>query len=332
MVSTAIWFFLRMRKIDLLASIRTNRSDGNQGRYYTEPPPQYSGMYASEKAAAQKLQRTESQRTGSFDSSTNMIAMPALARDNSQRSQHSQRQEMSYGLPIQDPSTFTQTQASMQQASVTQTFYNVGEPMNNLSRQGTQTSQLSAAQSYNINNTGTQQSFQTSGLYDPNQREVNHLSYLSSISSGFGDGLIMPEPTVVGAGDTRQSYRNTRKFSWMTAQDGSRIDTGNRDTVYTTASIEAPPRFRTVNSWVAQQSDRVGRQEQSDKELPSMPEIPLPLQNNNLPLQNNNTPLHTRNQSEDPAFRHHPGDELSFGRGSRVPSSILDRKVDVNRT
>lgn len=313
MVAVAIWFIARIRKIDLLAPMRSNRGrrGSNQENYYTDPPPQYAGIYANEKAMATQ----RSQQNEPYYSPTKLVAMPALIRTNSQR------QEVNRGVPMDNPSTFTQMMPPVEQNTPLQTLYNAEESTGNLSRQGTQTTQVSAAHS-GYNNAGTQQTFQTLGVYDPNQREVNRLSFLSSLSSGFGDGLIMPEPTVVGANDTRKSYRDTRQFSWMTAQDGTRIDTtGNRDTIYTTASVETAPRFRTVHSWVAQQSGRVGRQEQSDREVPNMPPMPTSQQYNNM---------HSRNQSEDPAFRHHPGDELSLGRGSRVPSSILDRKVNVN--
>ena len=58
---------------------------------------------------------------------------------------------------------------------------------------------------------------------------------------------------------------------------------GARDTVYTATSEEsAPPRFRSVNSWVQQQAGRVlkGRAgsvggEGGEEEVPEMPRVPV---------------------------------------------------------
>jgi hypothetical protein len=172
---------------------------------------------------------------------------------------------------------------------------------------------------YNTNDTYLTQN--TSDLYDPGQREVNHLSYLSSLSSGFGDAqIIIPEsgPMNQNPQIVRQSGRQSRKFSWVSS--GMRRQ-GERDTIYTTSSEDSAPRFRTINSWVAQQTGRVERRRQSDHEVPNMPQIPLTLQ---IGVD------HQRKASEDPAFRHHPGEEVEFSKGSRVPSVILDRKTGFN--
>lgn len=335
MVAAAIWFIARMRKVDLFAPLRNRKFERGGSRgwygwrkqqedYYTDPPPKYSGAYYTE----EKSLAAQQPPMDAFYNSPNMppMATPAASAAALSRA-NSKRQELVREALLDNPAPFgmsppvQQAPAPALQGQVPQTFYSAGEQTGSLSRNGTQTTQLSAAHS-GYNNAGTQQTFQTQGVYDPNQREVNHLSYLSSLSSGFGDGLIIPEPTVVGAGETRQSYRNTRKFSWMTQQGRTSGPVGDRDTVYTSASIETAPRFRTIHSWVAQQTGRVERRVQSDAEVPSMPAIPLPLQAANG--------AHQRNQSEDPAFQHHPGDEINIGRGSRVPSSILDRKVNVN--
>jgi hypothetical protein len=320
-----------MWKIDLLSPTCNRKIErgGLRGRYgwrkqpadYTsDPPPQYSGQEfpVNEKTFFNQQ---------SVDAYYTPLALPPLAIPSQSATAlarvNSQRQELVREALVRNAAPFGMSTFHKAAAPVEQTFYNPDDQnSSSLTRQGTQTTQVSAAHS-GYRNAGTQNTIQTSGAYDPNQREVNHLSYLSSLSSGFGDGLIIPEPTVVGAGDPRQSYRSTRKFSWMTSNAGSRGPVGDRDTVYTNASIESAPRFRTINSWVAQQSDRVGRQVQSGQEVPSMPVIPLP-------LQGSTGIVHQRNISEDPAFRHHPGDEIKIGRGSRVPSSILDKKFTVN--
>lgn len=162
-------------------------------------------------------------------------------------------------------------------------------------------------------------SLQSSNAYDPSKREVNHISYLSSISSGFGDSLVMPN-------DSAPPQMPVSRFSWTTASQGA---PQNRDTIYTTTSEETAPRFRTVNSWVAQQTGRVERKQQSDMEIPAMPEMPISYTHRSQVPDPLFAEGHQRQASESPAFRHHPVEEVELGRGSRVPSSILDRKIGV---
>lgn len=162
----------------------------------------------------------------------------------------------------------------------------------------------------------SQQSGQSSNAYDPTQREVNRVSYLSSISSGFGDQLIMPE----GGPPLQVPFSH---FSWTTASQTQR----NRDTIYTTTSEETAPRFRTVNSWVAQQTGRVERKQQTEQEIPTMPEIPASYNGPEVPTPLVSAERHQRNPSENPAFKHHPGEQIELQSGSRVPSAILDGKI-----
>lgn len=119
----------------------------------------------------------------------------------------------------------------------------------------------------------------TSDVYNPGQREANHLSYLSSLSSGFGDAqIIIPEPGPTSSQIDPASQQNSlqsRKFSWATSIFQTRR-ADDRDTVYTTASVESAPRFRTINSWVAQQTGRLERQQRKIGSVPNMPEIQLP--------------------------------------------------------
>jgi len=196
--------------------------------------------------------------------------------------------------------------------STTQAFYNTSpQAQNDIWTQQT----LDANQTMRSQNTFV--SAQTSNLNDSNQREVGRMSYLSSLSSGFGDGLINPDSANP---NSRQTYRqsqnpNTSRFSWARSQ-------GQRDTVYTTTSEESAPRFRTVTSWVAQQTGRVERQKQVDDEAPKVPAIPP------MPLQAGVN--HQRNISEDPVFKFHPGEEIQISRGSRVPSEILNKKIGIN--
>ena len=116
---------------------------------------------------------------------------------------------------------------------------------------------------------------QPSDAYDPARRQVNRGSELSSLSSGFGDGgdMVLPDGAAVllgppppAAANPRQSRHLTERSSWMRSVAGagggrrdSRGSGAGRDTVYTQASEDAVPRFRTVSSWVNQQTGRIRR-------------------------------------------------------------------------
>jgi hypothetical protein len=118
--------------------------------------------------------------------------------------------------------------------------------------------------------------------YGAARKALNRMSEQSSLSSGFGDGqMIIPDFTSKPS-TARASLTNNgkvRNFSWVTSIFQAR-STDNRDTIYTTSSEETTARFRTVNSWVAQQTRHVERREQSDGEIPSMPQAPLPMPQN----------------------------------------------------
>ncbi|CAK7221852.1 hypothetical protein SCUCBS95973_004640 [Sporothrix curviconia] len=113
---------------------------------------------------------------------------------------------------------------------------------------------------------------QPSDAYDPARRQVNRVSELSSLSSGFGDGEIlvlpsdqqqtqasrapmaMPRASSIPTGPPPAASSGAAgRFSWMRKQRMS------RDTVYTEASEDQPAKFRSVNSWVNQQTGRVRR-------------------------------------------------------------------------
>lgn len=309
--------------------------------YLSDPPPKYSG---DEYPADDKPIPVQRQLDDFFTPMAQPPRGPPIDAA-ALSGADIQRLETARAALVDNQAQFgTSPQPQTTTLSATQAFYNISPQNNTISRQpGTQVSAVSTLSKSNstyttaqvsaltrepgtqttflsqplsdYNNTGTQNTFltrQTSDAYDPNQREVNHLSYLSSLSSGFGDGLIIPDPTVNGSSQQgpRQSRQQTGapRFSWQTSV---------RDTVYTTTSIDSAPRFRTVNSWVAQQSGRVERQ-QIEQEVPAIPAIPAPLQAG---------VDHQRKISEDPAFRYHPGDEIPLSGGRRVPSVILDRTI-----
>ncbi|UQC77126.1 uncharacterized protein CLUP02_02593 [Colletotrichum lupini] len=127
---------------------------------------------------------------------------------------------------------------------------------------------------------------QPSDAYDPARRQVNRASELSSISSGFGDGdiivpgmpgmVLQPPPPV--SQSLRASQNGVGRFSWMSKT--------NRETVYTEASEDLPARFRTVDSWVNQQTGRVKRAQarpETDEDIPPVPGLPAGTGQNGMP-------------------------------------------------
>jgi hypothetical protein len=114
-----------------------------------------------------------------------------------------------------------------------------------------------------------------SDAYDPTRRQVNRMSQLSSISSGFGDGdIIMPDnmikPPHPAATNMRHSTNLVGRFSWASQGVQSR-----RDTVYTQSSEDSPPRFRNISSWVNQQTGRVKRAQQRHEDGRDAPPVPV---------------------------------------------------------
>ena len=116
---------------------------------------------------------------------------------------------------------------------------------------------------------------QPSDAYDPARREVNRASELSSLSSGFGDGemlMLIPQQFPVSETDIASANASVSalpvavpipaepmsskgQFSWMRNTDRPAA----RETVYSEASEDQPAKFRTVDSWVKQQTGRVRR-------------------------------------------------------------------------
>lgn len=120
---------------------------------------------------------------------------------------------------------------------------------------------------------------QASTAYDPAKRAVYRASELSSISSGFGDGdFIIPAPP---AAALQPQGGESRPISYAKSASRSRSNStvngnGQRDTVYTTTSEDLPARYRSVNSWVNQQTGRVQRQQarDDDSDVPPVPSLP----------------------------------------------------------
>lgn len=121
---------------------------------------------------------------------------------------------------------------------------------------------------------------QASTAYDPARRAVNRASELSSISSGFGDGdIIVPPPAVLQQNGESASYSYTKaRDSTIQSNSTASPDAGDagdaqtrRDTVYTTTSEDRPARYRSVGSWVNQQTGRVQRHQADAPPVPSLP-------------------------------------------------------------
>ncbi|KAF6832237.1 hypothetical protein CMUS01_07010 [Colletotrichum musicola] len=126
---------------------------------------------------------------------------------------------------------------------------------------------------------------QPSDAYDPSRRRVNRASELSSISSGFGDGdIIVPGMALQPPPPVSQQYLTVNqngagRLSWTSKS--------NRETVYTETSEDLPPRFRSVNSWVNQQTGRIKRAQDrpqtDDEDVPPVPGLPAGTGQNGLP-------------------------------------------------
>ncbi len=138
---------------------------------------------------------------------------------------------------------------------------------------------------------------QANGPYNALYRQPSKaISEVSSLSSGFGDGefmlpssLVTPPPataTPASANASPQQFTAAR-FSWQpewmsqpyagpARQNSSSSNaTGRnerRETVYTTTSEDQPARFRSVTSWVDQQTGRIRRAQQraQDEESPAV--------------------------------------------------------------
>ncbi|KAH7384259.1 hypothetical protein DE146DRAFT_770032 [Phaeosphaeria sp. MPI-PUGE-AT-0046c] len=147
---------------------------------------------------------------------------------------------------------------------------------------------------------------------------------------------ISQRPGLGGAMASRFSWTNSN--APQTPHDPSR-DTVNaasalgRDSFITTRS--SVPRFRTINSWVNQQSTRVEEQRLKQQfrmtqsttysddgdNVPEMPPVPKCPDAKDV-----KSTKHQRHDTVDtaPIFKAHPGTEVRFSTRSTVPSEVLD--------
>ena len=153
--------------------------------------------------------------------------------------------------------------------------------------------------------------------YNPIHRQASFAtSDTSSLSSGFGDGDIVaadspvtpPQPAAVAAANaavtpppssnplhaykytTTTTTTTTTRFSWMSqpaepdqphhwVHVQSRPEASRRETACTEASEDRPARFRSIASWVDQQTGRIRRAQQRGQpppaaRIPGHPGIP----------------------------------------------------------
>lgn len=143
------------------------------------------------------------------------------------------------------------------------------------------------------------------------------------------------------------------RFSWTTSQAPNTPREPDRQSIGTTRS--SVPRFRTIESWVGQQTNRVedqiyGESSQGQrgtsmfpvpdvpKEYQIEPAAPAPLRIKRNPSRREpednassvySSPTVNRNttRSDAPVFHAHPGTEVVIPRGSLVPSEVLNAKV-----
>lgn len=173
--------------------------------------------------------------------------------------------------------------------------------------------------------------------------KTQRMSEVSSLSSGFGDAVIdIPEsgPTTYvsnksGPGLPKPNNQTLgldlgSRFSWANVPTPRTLGNHrNRDTVTTTASRDSEPRFRTVTSWVNQQTNRVMKNQDNGgaaavpgQERDSVPDLPA------IPAEYGGGKHQRMPSAEtDVVFRAHPGDEVEIKESSRIPSTLLTRKL-----
>lgn len=125
----------------------------------------------------------------------------------------------------------------------------------------------------------------------PSRKNNNRFSDVSSLSSGFGDGdivIIQPPGTVAATASRLNTFdSNINLGAVRTSSErkslGSRLSRNNsrdhsRDTVMTNSSEDLRPRFRTVSSWVHQQSRRTKKRSAANRGEDRGMTTPLPEQ------------------------------------------------------
>jgi hypothetical protein len=198
---------------------------------------------------------------------------------------------------------------------------------------------------------------------DPSQEQIRNLPPPPTFRQFLSNRPSISQRPGFGGASAAAAGGMASRFSWTNSQapqtphDPSR-DTATqqlgRDSFMTSRS--SVPRFRTVDSWVNQQSNRVEEQRlkqqfrmtqsttYSEDEVPEMPALPsgVPKNASGITRQPSAAGLsrngsksglvgrdikHQRHdtQTTAPIFKAHPGTEVRFSTRSAVPSEILDR-------
>lgn len=137
------------------------------------------------------------------------------------------------------------------------------------------------------------------------------------------------------------------RFSWTNSQAApTPKDPSSRFSLATSARSSIP-RFRTVDSWVANQTNRLEEQRLREENRESRPPLPIQFPPGQIKEEDENElereppapKKRTRRAARDrpltghsdhTVFRHHPGTEVELPRASLVPSEILNGKVDLS--
>lgn len=174
----------------------------------------------------------------------------------------------------------------------------------------------------------------------PKQPYNQRISDLSSLSSGFGDAQIdVPEsgPSLPGTLRSQHkslAYRISQNKDTFISRISRRTSNTNVDARNTITS-EDRPRFRSVNSWVNQQSRGVFRKREMDVEVGTMPGY-APSGGDVVRIGGGKSADvdGARNGRKRPlsevtnaVFRAHPGEEVVLDDGGRIASVILDSKL-----
>jgi hypothetical protein len=126
--------------------------------------------------------------------------------------------------------------------------------------------------------------YQGTGVY---RQPSKATSEVSSLSSGFGDDDIIAaqslvNPSPVDGPSPVGGNPFTARFSWMTQDPNQQAQSqsqqppqSRRETMYTETSEDLPARFRTLTSWVDQQTGRIHRAQQREQAHEVQPQVPV---------------------------------------------------------
>ncbi|KHJ32693.1 hypothetical protein EV44_g6459 [Erysiphe necator] len=260
---------MRGKKIVLFQSHKNNNSrDGERGFFeldrgrnsnIVEELPRYSYSRGSLKS---EMYDNKNDMAFQYPSQRNI---PYEKIDNPTRLQRSStgRTELIppnnpiYDLPRNVEPYISQTEPYMEQ----QLYSNTSQPITY------EMSETLNSFSSNYNNPGTLESYNSPNMYNFGQGQNQRISFASSISSGFGDGLMLQAPTVFAAEESRPPPRDLSRPPAVSKTRLSWFNGKRRDSIFSTSSIDTAPRFRSIASWVKHQSDRVEQKASTNMEV-----------------------------------------------------------------